>query len=68
MSEQTSLERAKSKYSKTIKGKKCVSDYYFRTKPDRQQKQREWREARKAKIQMLERFYNKYKVVHPDFF
>jgi len=67
MVEQTSLQRAKEKYSKSIKGKQAMSNYYFRTKPQRQKKQKEWRDRRKAQVQVFERFYNMYKDVHPDF-
>ena len=65
--ELTALQKAKSKYSKSAKGRKAVSDYYFRTKPERQKKQKEWRDRRKVQVQIFERFYNMYKDVHPDF-
>jgi hypothetical protein len=45
-----------------------MRNYYKRTKPIRQQKQREWREAKKARGELHERFFEQYKQEHPDFF
>ncbi len=64
----TPLQKRRAKYNSSEKAKASMRNYYKRTKPIRQQKQREWREAKKRRCELHERFFEQYKHEHPDFF